>query len=195
MYNNFLPMTKIPHQIISHLISSKSESAESIWKILKYNEIDCLSKPNLTFQEKNELRYLGQGQQEGKKIFLKPLVSESLTNADNQTIIKLYRFVTQPDNHLTATINFAFEFLTNETTSLVLYEDCYVEKTDLMEALWLDLFNGKDIGIGSSCLQFNRELSRSSQSLLDINNSKSFYGRHIIMSLRYMNAQGGDTCD
>ncbi len=194
LYNNFLSATKIPHQIIQHMITSKSESAEMLWKLLKYDDIDCLSKDNLTTSEKKSLRYLNQSKQEGHKIFLKPLVSESLTNANNQTLMKMYELIVQPIDRLTAIINFEIDFYVNESASLVIYDGAYVEKTSLMQALFLDLFNGKNIDVGISCLEFDRNLSRTAQSILDISNSKTFYGKSLVMALKYSDLQEGTKC-
>ncbi len=193
--NGFLEVPKIPHKIMEHLISSKSESAENIWKMLKYNDINALSKENLTVKEKNALRYLGQANtQDTYKIFLKPTISDSLVDSSAQTNIKMYRIATQPTNRMIATIAFEFDFYTGESTGIIIYDGCYVEKTDLFEAFWLDLFNGKDIGLGSSELSYNREMSRLAQSMLDLGNSKSLYGRSLVMTLEWSNIDTGVGC-
>lgn len=193
-YNNYLQLPMFPHRVIDFLISSKSESAEMIWKILKYNDIDALSKPNLTFEEKNELRWLGQSQQNKYKIFLKPTIGDALVSAENQTFMKMYRIRNYPDSNLISTVDFEIDFLTNEQTSILKYQDVIVEKTDLLEVLFLDLFNGKDIGIGSSMLSFDRGKSRLAQSSLDIGDNKTFFGRALIMSIKYMDSQTGGIC-
>ena len=54
--------------------------------------------------------------------------------------------------------------------------------------------NGRDIKIGSGVFQFNRELSRSCNSQLNIGNSKTFYGRSLILGLLFVNGSTGDGC-
>ena len=68
------------------------------------------------------------------------------------------------------------------------------ERTDIMEALFLSVMNGRDIEIGSGVFQFNRELSRSCNSQLNIGNSKSFYGRSLILALQFVGADSGGSC-
>ena len=48
MYNNFVSMPYIPYRIVEYLAYNN----ENLWKILKYNTYDCLSKNDLTFEEK-----------------------------------------------------------------------------------------------------------------------------------------------
>ena len=53
MYNSLSRLPSIGYNILVYL--AREPSAENIWKMLKYNDYDCLSKPNLTFSEKMEL--------------------------------------------------------------------------------------------------------------------------------------------
>lgn len=67
-----------------------------------------------------------------------------------------------------------------------------VERTDLMEAYILDVLNGADIEVGSSFFSFyNQELNSIAKSVLSINNSKSLYGRSMVLSLLYVDAKTG----
>ena len=68
------------------------------------------------------------------------------------------------------------------------------ERTDLMESLFLNIMNGRDIEIGSGVITFNREFSRSCSSQLNIGNSKTFYGRSLIMALNFTGSEVGGGC-
>ena len=50
MFNSMSSLPYIPYNILIYL--ARQDSAEDIWKMLKYNSYDALSKPNLTFNEK-----------------------------------------------------------------------------------------------------------------------------------------------
>lgn len=77
---------------------------------------------------------------------------------------------------------------------MVYYNDMICDRTDVLEALFLKVMNGRDIGIGSNVIQFNREISRSCNSQQNIGNSKSFYGRSLIMALTFNNCEVGECC-
>ena len=63
-----------------------------------------------------------------------------------------------------------------------------------METMFLDIINGRDIGIGSGVLTFNREMSRSCSSQLSIGNSKTFFGRSLVFALDFVDGQTGGLC-
>ncbi len=191
-YNNFLEMPLIPHKIIEYLFASETEVAEMIWKLLKYNDIDCLNKPNLTQSEKAELRWTGSSKQETFKLFIKPTISDSLVNSDMQNILKIYRLRTTPNNNLSATIDVRFELITNENSSIVKYNGVYCERLDVLEACILSLFNGKDIGVG--IMEFSLQNSRLSQSNLALGDNVNFYGRYLVFNLLYTRIDRGGKC-
>ena len=83
---------------------------------------------------------------------------------------------------------------TNEKTCLVYQDGILCERTDVMESLFLDVMNGRDIEIGSGVVMFDRELSRSCNSQLNIGNSKSFYGRSLVMALQFISGESGGLC-
>ena len=53
--NNFMSIPKIPYQIFVHLLENQSNECEMLWKLLKYTDINCLEKDNLSFKEKYDL--------------------------------------------------------------------------------------------------------------------------------------------
>lgn len=197
-YNNFLHMPEVPYKIIERLATSTSQSAENLWKILKHATTDALSKPNLTFEEKIALLWtpdvVNATQQNLFTVFLKPLVSSSLDTAEEQIQLRIYKIINKPRNNIESSMGYQFDMYTSEVCCMVYNEDGYLcERTDLMEAYILDILNGADIGIGK--IQFySQDLSSISKSSLTINNGKSLYGRNMILSLIYINAQTGGVC-
>lgn len=193
-FNNFYEMPDFPYRIIEVLLKDNSQETEDFWKLLKYADQDALSKPNLTLKERKSLVWTGDSIEQKYNVFLKPLIGSSLDTAEAQTQLRLYRYNTMPTNQYEAIICFEADFITNEKTSLVRRNKILCERTDLMESLFLSIMNGRDIKIGSGVFQFNRELSRSCNSQLNIGNSKTFYGRSLILGLLFVNGSTGDGC-
>ena len=193
-FNNFNEMPDFPYKIIEVLLKDNSQDSEDFWKLLKYADQNALSKPNLTLKEKQKIVWTGDSLEQNYNVFLKPLIGSSLDTAEAQTQLRLYRYNTVPTDQYKAVICFEADFITNEKTSLVRRNKILCERTDLMESLFLSIMNGRDIKIGSGVFQFNRELSRSCNSQLNIGNSKSFYGRSLILGLLFVSGDSGVGC-
>lgn len=193
-FNNFSEMPDFPYKIIEVLLTDTSQDAEDFWKLLKYTEVNALKQKNLTLKEKKALIWQGESIEQNFNVFLKPLIGSAMDSAEAQTQLRLYRYNTIPTTQFEAIVCFEADFVTNEKTSLVRRNKILCERTDVMEALFLSVMNGRDIEIGSGVFQFNRELSRSCNSQLNIGNSKSFYGRSLILALQFVGADSGGGC-
>lgn len=193
-FNDFSQLSYLPYKIIEILVKEKSEEAEMFWKCLKYAEIDCLTRPDLTITEKKKMVWSGEAEEEPFSVFLKPLIGDSMTTAESQTQLRLYREGTLPITQYDAIICFEIDIISNEKTGMIKYNKMLCEKTDFMENLFLQIFNGRDVEVGSGYLTFDRELTRSCDSSFSISNSKTFYGRTLILGLRYSNMQTGAEC-
>ena len=193
-FNDYSEMPQIPYQIIATLLTEKSQLAEDFWKLLKYADADALDKDNLTYEEKIAIVWRGESIEQKFNVFLKPLVGSSLDTAEAQTQLRIFRYTTMPTSRFEAIMTIEADFITNEKTCLVYQDGILCERTDLMEALFLDIMNGRDIEIGSGVVMFDRELSRSCNSQLNIGNSKSFYGRSLVMALEFISGESGGLC-
>ena len=193
-FNNFSVMPVFPYKIIEVLLTDTSQDAEDFWKLLKYTEVNALKQKNLTLKEKKAMIWQGESIEQNFNVFLKPLIGSAMDSAEAQTQLRLYRYNTVPTTQFEAIVCFEADFVTNEKTSLVRRNKILCERTDVMEALFLSVMNGRDIEIGSGVFQFNRELSRSCNSQLNIGNSKSFYGRSLILALQFVGADSGGGC-
>lgn len=193
-FNDFSEMPYIPYKIITALLNEESQIAEDFWKLLKYADVDALDKDNLTYDEKVALIWRGDSIEQNFNVFLKPLVGSSLDTAEAQTQLRVFRFTSMPTNQFEAIITIEADFITNEKTSLVYQNGMLCERTDLMESMFLNIFNGRDIGLGSGFVTFNREFSHSCNSQLNIGNSKSFYGRSLVMALEFISGESGGLC-
>lgn len=193
-FNNFSEMPDLPYKIIEVLLTDTSQDAEDFWKLLKYTEVNALKQKNLTLKEKKAMIWQGESIEQNFNVFLKPLIGSAMDSAEAQTQLRLYRYNTVPTTQFEAIVCFEADFVTNEKTSLVRRNKILCERTDVMEALFLSVMNGRDIEIGSGVFQFNREMSRSCNSQLNIGNSKSFYGRSLILALQFVGADSGGGC-
>ena len=193
-FNNFKEMPQLPYKVIAALLTEESQSAEDFWKLLKYADVEALSKPNLTYEEKVALIWRGDSIEQNYNVFLKPLVGSSMDDAEAQTQLRVFRYTTQPVTRFEAVMTIEADFITNEKTCLVYQDGLLCERTDLMESLFLDVMNGRDIEVGSGVVMFDRELSRSCNSQLNIGNSKSFYGRSLVMALEFISGESGGLC-
>lgn len=186
-YNDFSSQPLIPYKILEALLKNNSEHANNLFKLLKYNDIDCLSRQNLTLKEKTSLIWRGQDVEQNYNIFVKPLIGSSLVDSESQSQMRIYRYSTYPDNKIEATISIQLIFLTNEKSSLVDVDGILCERTDVMESEFLNVINGRDIDIGTGYITFDRQVIRSSTSQINVSNSRSVYGRSMLMSLKYTN--------
>lgn len=193
-YTSFKEVPQFPYKIIEVFLTSDEEMVEKFWKLLKYVDVDALEKPNLTYEEKIDMIWNGDSVEQKYNIFLKPLIGSSLDTAEAQTQLRLYRYTISPNTRLEAVIAFEADFITNEKTCLVYQDGILCERTDLMETMFLDIINGRDIGIGNGVLTFNREMSRSCSSQLNIGNSKTFFGRSLVFALDFVDGQTGGLC-
>lgn len=199
-YMSFLPTTKIPYLIISKLATSENVKAENLWKLLKYTTSDSLSQPNLTFEEKMDLvwtpdKMTSTTTQDSFNVFLKPLIADALNTDNSQTQLRITRYKTTAITPNEAMLMFEFNVVVNEGACMVYDENNdLIEKTDLMEAYLIDLLNMIDLGIGINFLRFSRMQYGQCESILNINNSKSLYGRSFLLALRYFDKSLGGAC-
>ena len=200
-YASFISMTRVPYKIIETLALSESLIAENLWKLLKYTTTDTLSQPNLTFEEKMDLvwtpeKVTSTRTQDTFNVFLKPLVSASLNEATSQTQLRLYRYKTSAINQTSSTLLYEFDVMVNESSAMVYdLSNRMIEKTDLMEALLIDIMNMTDLGVGVNFLRFTRMQGGNCESVLNINNAKSTYGRSFLLALSYIDVSMGGKCN
>lgn len=193
-FNDFSEMPYIPYKMLEALLTEESQVAQDFWKLLKYADVDALDKDNLTYDEKVELIWRGESLEQNFNVFLKPLIGSSLDTAEAQTQLRIFRFTSMPTNQFEAILTIEADFITNEKTALVYQNGMLCERTDLMESMFLNIFNGRDIGVGSGFVTFNREFSRSCNSQLNIGNSKSFYGRSLVLAINFVSGESGGLC-
>ena len=76
-FNRYVNLDNIEWHIVDYLIKSNSKYADYLWKILKYDTPDCLSKPTLLPEERAKLVYVGNGESTNSRVFMSPYLDDS----------------------------------------------------------------------------------------------------------------------
>lgn len=180
LYNQYSALPYIPYNILKYLV----ENNENIWKLLKYNTYDALSKENLTHDEKIALLWTQQDNQERYRVFLTNLLSNMIPDATS--MLRIYRIGTTPINHLLGTSVYEFDMLFGDKIAMVEYENTPCNRADVFEMELLKTLNGKEVS-GVGVLQFNQKVSVLSRSVMNIGNDKTYTGISILMAVNIGN--------
>lgn len=184
LYNRYKLMPYIPYHIIEYLANNN----ENLWKILKYNTYDCLSQPNLTFEEKMSLIWSHEGNQEDYRVFFTALVENMIP--ESETMLKIYKDATYPKSPINAIAAYEFDILYGGKIALIDYDGYPCNRGDVCESEILSTLNGVEVG-GVGLLEFNREKTTSSMSALNIGNNKNFTGTSLIMAVDISDVDNG----
>lgn len=198
-FNNFSNITKIPSQVFTYLIKNKTDNAENFWKALYYPDNNPLNHAKLTSKQKRDLIWRGaknsSDTEDNYKIFNKPLVADNMINADSMIQCRMFRYGLIPVSQNDAVVLFEIDSYSSVALAYMTDEDGdMVERTDYLEIKLLTLLNGVDLGYGYEFMQFNQDAYHSSKSTMNINNSKAFYGRGMILVLRWSMPDVGVDC-
>jgi len=184
LFNQFTDMPFIPYKIFNALVDN-----DNLFKLLYYGDYDALSKPNLTIEQKMDMLWQGQPKMDNFNVFLTAVVPDLEIKA--KTILKCYKYSTVPDNPIMATLNYRFDVLYGSTIPLVEYQGMTCNRGDLIEMELMKSLNGKDVA-GVGYLQYNRELSRSCNTLIGIGNNYTYTGVSIVMATQMASIDEGD---
>lgn len=169
------------HSLLSYnIIKFLKENNEDIWKILKYNEPDCLSKPNLTDSEKNQLIYNGELDSENFKVFRDEFPSDDLF-VDTVSQLRIFPSMTDPVDRNFAIQNISFQFVCHVKINHI---ENYTTRIDTVTEQIISTLNGQDIGFMSP-LYFDSSNGRGAiVRRSNIGNNKNFSGVMIVMSCK-----------
>ena len=177
-FNSFADMPQIPYKIILYLVKNN----QNIFKILKYDTADALSKPDLSIEEKMQMIYVDDtdDSEDHFGLFLKPLIGDELTKQCTQ--LRIFKVSMTPTDRVSAILNYEFDTICGSKMSLIYDEDGIpCSRIDIMEKEILSTLNGVDeFGIGY--FQFSQDLSRYCTERLGISNSKTFFGSSLVLS-------------
>lgn len=177
MYNSLSALPYIPYNILVYL--ARQDAAEDLWKLLKYNSYDALSKPNLTFDQKLELIWRN-GPQEKFGVFFTPLVEDAI--CESKCVLKIYDYYIHAKELYNSTVVYAFDFLYGGQMSLVEYNGIPVSRGDLFINKAMTVLNGAEVG-GVGKLTFFDDMSRYALGRATIGNSKTFTGVQLFLAV------------
>lgn len=195
-FNNFNNLPTLPYKIFERLATLTSDDSENLWKAIAYDTIDCISQTALTYEQKIALIWnANQSDELSYRIFNKPLIVSAMNTSAEMTQLRMYRYGIIPTNRQQAVILFETDIYTADKTACIYDENgINVERTDYIEAKLLSCLNGADLNVGVDYFRFDAELNSSIKSLMNINNSKAFYGRSLLMGMIYADISTGGDC-
>lgn len=186
MYNSLSALPSALYKILEYLATNN----EKIWKMIKYNSYDALSKPNLTMSEK--LSYLWKnGAQEDYSVFLTNIIGDAI--CEEKCVLKIYDYYIAATDTYISTPVFAFDFLYGVTMALVDNDGVPVNRGDLFINELLSTLNGAEIG-GIGKLMFNRNQTRYDFARSIIADSKKFTGVQIFLSTNMGDSGRSEGC-
>ena len=199
-YNRYVGSEKIPSRIISALIKDTTTIGNEFWKALCYDEVDCLSKENVSIKDRRKFVYKRgtNNNFNGYKIFNFPLLTDSFTDGEIENLIQLriYQRNILPIDSTKSVLSYRMDIYTSsKLASLIDKDGDLVERTEFLITRLLDMLVGIDIGLGCDLIQFNRELERTCRAEEIINNGKLFYARSVTVAMLYQNLIGDKPCE
>lgn len=175
-FNKFSTLPYVPYNIVLKLIEN-----DNLCKLLKYNTYDCLSKPDLTQEEKIGLIWKNQDQMQNYHIFLTNTNANMMTEATD--LLQIYRVHGEPINKVIAVAIYRFDFLFGSKTAMIEYEGIPVNRGDMFEMELMKSLNGIDIGgtIGSLRYVNEGDFRRMCSSDVGIGNNSTFTGITVLL--------------
>lgn len=178
MYNSMSALPFIPYNILTYL----AQNEEILWKMLKYNTYDALSKPNLTFSEKMDMIWTGEdGPQSNGNVFFTNIIDDAIPEAKN--ILKIYNYYDHAVQLYLSTAVYCFEFLYPPKNPMVKMDGLPVNRAELFVNRILSTLNGAEVG-GVGKLTFFDDMSRYDLARSVIGNSKTFTGMQLFLSVQ-----------
>ena len=161
---------------------------DNFCKLLYYNTPDALSQPNLTIEQKRSLIWDGEDDMENYHIFLTNVQPNE--EIQNRTLMKVYRYNSEPKTQLGATVCYRFDILFGSKIPLVKYNGITCNRGDVMEMEIMKSLNGEDVA-GVGYLQYNDELTSLCGSQVGIGNNYTFTGLSIIFGTFILDTENG----
>lgn len=195
-FNSYKFLDELPYKVFEYLAKSNREEAQHLWKCLKYNDKDCLTYEDLSYEDRIDLIWNGDSNTQDYRMFNTILLPNSLDESSEMTQIRFYEKQIYPTDQYSGIVLYECDIFTNDKTNSLYNENgIFVEKTSyLQNSCLLPLLNGVDLGLGYDYLRFDRVTARGSQSMIGLSNSKSWYGRYFVLALKYSSIDSGGTC-
>lgn len=179
-YNIYSGLRNFSYLAIQYLMLNNEE----IWKLLRYDTPDALTKPNLTREEKASLIYTGESKDMADyRVFRTPYLDDAVM--DQQTQLRVYLESITPDTLLYGTVDLNIEVISHVR---LIELNNYENRLETMLQLVLETLNGVEIG-GIGKLFFDRNGSFYDLVKMNRYNNRNFYGYTITMSTKMGNTK------
>jgi len=160
------------YNIIAHLMQNN----EDIWKILRYNDPDCLNKPNLTMNQKASLIYSGQPISTPYRVFMSA-IDDSFE--EQVSLLRIFPDLIIPRSRSVADITFVIQVFSHVKCQ---YLSNYTNRTVVLMQNVLQTLNGVDTIPGLGKIVFDRNANSYDRASLSITNNRNFTGYSIVLS-------------
>ena len=185
--NKFSTMPYIPFKIVMALLDN-----DNFCKLIYYNTMDALDKPNLTIEQKRALIWDGNIDRTDKfNIFLTNVQPNE--EIDNRTVLKVYKYQTAPSNNVRAVLSYRFDLLFGSKIPLVKLNGITCNRGDVIEMEIMKTLNGEDVA-GVGFLQYDERLSALCSSRVGIGNNYTFTGLTIVMATQVADVEQPSIC-
>jgi hypothetical protein len=185
--NKFSTMPYIPFKIVMALLDN-----DNFCKLIYYNTMDALDKPNLTIEQKRALIWDGNIDRTDKfNIFLTNVQPNE--EIDNRTVLKVYKYQTAPTNNVRAVLSYRFDLLFGSKIPLVKLNGITCNRGDVIEMEIMKTLNGEDVA-GVGFLQYDERLSALCSSRVGIGNNYTFTGLTIVMATQVADVEQPSIC-
>jgi len=147
-YNKYTSMPHYSYKMVQYLVNNN----ELIWKLLKYPTPDAWSKDDLTYAEKIEMIYKGEGDGSAFHVFLYDGLNDVETK--ESTILNIYPFGIAPVNRTVGTVTLMLEVYAHYKVNML---SNYTTRVDSIIQQLLETFNGTTIdGLGIGEIYFDK---------------------------------------
>lgn len=173
-YNKLELLPDLPYKVLARLM--EDERAELIWKLLKYNENDAYSKPNLTLKQKSELIYNGNGNISKYNVFLDPYADEA--TVEQKVFFRIYNGNNYPEDYIKSIQEVVFEVYCHPALSVL---KNYQNRIDAIIQCIFETLNGADTGqLGHL---FYNDSTKANCKIL-ILGTKPYKGKYFVLGTR-----------
>lgn len=200
-FNRFINLDGIEDRVIYYLLSPNNkteaelEQTHIIWKLLKYDDIDALSKPTPKYSDIVKLISDDNITQNNFRIFRTPHFDDSWT--EQCSLLKVYVDSVIPQDRYRAIVNFGIDVIChNKIINVNVPADAKAPPIDIVDGIEyrisqksrvsvltkavLYLLSGADVqGVGR--MTFSQEMNRYQQAQYGIWNNRNFEGIKIVM--------------
>lgn len=175
-HNDYRNSSWIPYNVVEKLIEN-----ENIWKLLYYSTADALEQPDLTRQQKVDMIWSGEDNQDDFNVFLIPMTENIQPKQTTLMRIAIYKVI--PNSPYYGDILLGIHLLTQ--TKLGVIKDRRARLDVLFDEIMSELMN-EDIG-GLGTIYFNRGTGGSSEcaQLNTSGNKKDYMEKMIILGIKY----------